>query len=147
MIQVRFKTLAPWLVLGGFIVSETGCDDGRQEGFVPVSGKVLIDGEPLTTGVVKFAPHGGRQSMGAIESDGTFTLGSYKADDGALIGSHRIAVVAREQVNATTAKWFAPKKYSNYQSSGLTAEITEPTKGIELELTWGEQKGPFIVKE
>jgi hypothetical protein len=121
----------------------TGCNDQRQ-GLVPVAGQVLIDGNPLSKGVVRFAPEGGRNSMGAINSDGRFTLGSYTADDGALVGAHKVMVIAREQLTDTTAKWYAPKQYASFQTSGLTAEIKEPTDSLKIDLTWGDQKGPFI---
>lgn len=111
---------------------------------VPVAGQVLIDGQPLTRGVIRFAPEGGRGSMGAINGDGRFQLGSYAADDGALIGTHKVMIIAREQITETSAKWYAPKQYASFQTSGLTAKITKPTDDLKLELTWNGQKGPFV---
>lgn len=134
------------LLVGLTMVTSAGCNDQRQ-GLVPVAGQVLIDGQPLSKGVIRFAPEGGRGSAGTINSDGRFTLGSYEAADGALVGVHKIMIVAREQITDTTAKWHAPKQYASFQTSGLTAEITEPTDGLKIELTWGDQKGPFIDNE
>lgn len=134
------------LLVGLTMVALAGCHDQRQ-GFVPVAGQVLIDGKPLEKGVIRFAPKGGRGSTGAINSDGRFTLGSYAADDGALVGVHKVMVIAREQITDTTAKWYAPKAYASFQTSGLTAEIKEPTDGLKIELTWSDQKGPFIDSE
>jgi hypothetical protein len=113
----------------------------------PVSGQVTIDGKPLTTGVVRFAPEGGRASQGAIDKQGRFTLGSYEAADGALLGSHRVMIVAREQLTDTTCRWYAPKHYASFHTSGLTAEVRGPTADLKLELTWGNQKGPFVERD
>lgn len=134
------------LLVGLAMVASVGCND-QPQGFVPVAGQVLIDGQPLTKGFIRFAPEGGRGSLGAINSDGQFTLGSYAADDGALVGVHKIMIVAREQITDTSAKWYTPKEYASFQTSGLTAEIKEPTDALKIELTWGDQKGPFIENE
>ncbi len=107
-------------------------------------GRVLIDGKPLTRGVVKFAPQGERQSMGALDETGSFTLGSYAADDGAVVGTHRVSVTSREQISETRARWHAPKHYSSYQTSGLTVEVTDANEPVTLELTWGGRGGPFV---
>src|SRR3954471_8972112 len=92
-----------------------GC--GSRPTRVPVSGKVLIDGEPLTYGAVVFSPTGGRQSSGVIDKAGHFTLTCFEPNDGALIGTHHVQVLACDSVNPTTTKWYAPKKYSNRQTS------------------------------
>ena len=130
-------------ILCGFLCTTTGCGD-RGAQWSPVTGKVLIDGAELPYGVIRFAPERGRQSMGAIEPDGTFTLGSYNADDGAIVGTHRVAIVAREQIGLRKARWHAPKRYASYQTSGLTVEVTEANEPVTIELTWGNQKGPFV---
>ena len=131
------------LILCGFLCMTAGCGD-RGAQWSPVKGRVLIDGKELSYGVVRFAPENGRQSMGAIEPDGTFALGSYTDDDGAIVGTHRVAVVAREQIGLRKARWHAPKRYASYQTSGLTVEITETNEPVTIELTWGNQKGPFV---
>src|SRR5690242_13923202 len=50
-----------------------GCSDGRPAR-VPISGQVLIDGQPLKFGVVKFIPDNGRPSSGNLDENGRFTL-------------------------------------------------------------------------
>ncbi|MCA9258209.1 MAG: hypothetical protein KDA61_03360 [Planctomycetales bacterium] len=56
----------PATVAAALLVSSVGCNDSRG-GFVPVSGRVLIDGEALKFGSVRFLPEGGRQSMGGLD--------------------------------------------------------------------------------
>ena len=52
-----------------------GCGESKPTRVV-VSGKVLIDGKPLTHGIVRFIPEHGRPSSSAVLSDGTFDLAS-----------------------------------------------------------------------
>ncbi len=117
-----------------------GCSDGRP-GIVPVSGQVLIDGEPLTHGFVRFAPPNSRVAMGRLDKEGHFRLTSFESGDGAVVGNHRIAIKSHEPLaGSNKIKWHAPRKYSNYSSSGLTQKITEATDSIVIELTWGDRK-------
>lgn len=116
-----------------------GCGDGRPQ-VVAVSGQVLIDGEPLTHGFVRFAPSGSRVALGRLDNKGQFRLTSYKSGDGAVTGIHRIAIKSHEPLPGDRIKWHAPKKYSSYSTSGLTQEITEATDSLVIELTWGDSK-------
>jgi hypothetical protein len=66
----------------------------------PVRGTVTVDGTPVTSGKVYFAPiaqsenrNVGKQGVGRIQSDGTFVVGTYELGDGAQIGPHRISIV------------------------------------------------------
>ena len=111
-----------------------GCDDRPVR--VPVSGKVLIDGEPLAYGAVIFVPEGGRQSSGILDANGSFKLTCFEKDDGALIGMHRVQVLAGDTINNTTTKWYAPKKYADRRTSGLVQEIKGPTDSVVIDLTW-----------
>ena len=117
----------------------TGCSDGRPE-IVPVSGQVLIDGEPLTYGFVRFSPGDGRVSMGRLDDNGRFRLTCYEPGDGAIVGTHRVAVLTHEVIGDAKIKWHAPRKYADYATSGLTQEISQPTDSIVIHLTWGDGK-------
>ena len=119
--------------------SLVGCSDGRPKR-VPVSGQVLIDGKPVTGGSIRFVPEGARPSAADIDEEGRFTLACFDGDDGAVIGTHRIQVAAREITGEEKIRWLAPKSYSDYRSSGLVVEVTEPTDSLVIELTWGGKK-------
>jgi hypothetical protein len=112
-----------------------GCSDGRPDR-VPVSGKVLIDGEPLKFGSVEFVPEGGRMSSGVLDANGHFTLACFTLNDGALIGKHQIQIRAEELINDVTTRIHAPKRYGSLGASGLSEEITVPTDSIVINLTW-----------
>jgi hypothetical protein len=121
-----------------------GCN--KNPARITTSGQVLIDGEPLRYGQVLFVPKGGRPSDADLDENGRFTLSSFDTNDGAALGTHQVAVFANEQLDATRTKWHAPRRYSYYQSSGLTEEITGPRDDIVINLTWkGDPKGkPYI---
>ncbi len=126
---------ALWLLACVFIVAGLcGCRDGRPTR-VRVSGRVLVDGEPLTHGHVRFVPEGARPSGGIVDSDGRFTLTCYDGQDGAVLGTHRVEVSASEIVEGGI-RWHAPTKYNRFATSGLEVQIDGPTHDLELHLTW-----------
>jgi hypothetical protein len=124
------------------IIPIVGCGDARPQR-VHVGGQVLIDGKPLTHGYVQFAPPDSRASRGQLDSNGRFVLSCYEPGDGAVIGTHSVAVMGQEPIDQETIKWHAPKKYAEPRTSQLTQKITGPTDAIKIELTWGGEPGPF----
>ena len=118
-----------------------GCGDGRPKR-VPVSGQVLIDGQPLQFGIVQFVPTGARPAASKLDQEGRFTLKSYDKADGVVLGTHKVMVSAKEVIGESKVKWHAPPKYADYKSSGLSFEITEPVDDLKIELTWDGGK-PF----
>lgn len=139
---MRLACPKAWFAAGMVAALCLGCGDGRPAR-VPVSGKVLIDGEPLKYGYVEFTPTGARPSGGRLDENGHFTLSCFDQGDGAVLGLHRIAVKAAEHRSETQTFWHAPKKYNSANTSGLTQEITEPTDSIVINLTW-DGKRPFL---
>ncbi|WP_428306932.1 hypothetical protein [Lacipirellula sp.] len=133
---MRFQ-LAIHLTLFAALTS-FGCG-GSGPSLAPVSGKVLLDGQPLTTGQVLTQPTAGRGANGAIQSDGTFTLSSGR-EPGAMVGTHQVAVVAYE-VGASTSpeapqgKLLVPQRYTSAENSGLTIEVSSGENTPTLELT------------
>ncbi len=125
------------------VVLISGCGDGRPTR-VPVSGRVTIDGEPLTHGFIRFIPTGSRMSVGQLDDQGRFQLSCFEGGDGAVLGEHRIVILSQEPLGQTQIKWHAPRKYTAASSSGLTEIIEGPTDSIEIELTWGNKKGPYV---
>ena len=123
-------------------VTLSGCGDGRPKR-LSVSGQVLIDGEPLTFGYIRFVPEGARPSGGRLDEQGRFTLSCYGENDGIIPGVHRVEVDASESLSSTKVKWHAPKKYFRYTNSGLTQEIGESTESLVIQLTWDGGK-PFV---
>jgi hypothetical protein len=109
-----------------------GC--GSREGpyvgtTVPVKGKVTYKGKPLTQGEIVFEPDSaGREAHGNIQSDGTFELTTFNPGDGAVPGTHRIAVTG------TSKKDAVPSKYQNVSSSKTKVEVAEGKAEYSVEL-------------
>ncbi len=61
---------------------------------VPVTGQVLVDGQPMEGVSVVFNPvdAGGRAASGVTDAEGKFTLTTEVNGDGALPGSYKVAV-------------------------------------------------------
>ncbi len=129
---VPHPTLIALLLLAG---AAAGCGDGRPRR-VPVSGRVLIDGKPLTLGYIRFVPDEGRPSGGDLGPDGRFRLTCYDGYDGAVVGTHRVEVAAREILGTDTLRWHAPKKYLQFDTSDVSVEIAGATDALQIDLTW-----------
>lgn len=120
----------------------SGCGDGRPER-VPVSGRVLIDGQSVAAGAIRFHPQQGRPATGTIKPDGSFVLSTFEEGDGAIPGNHTVTVLAREAIGDTKLRWYAPKKYGSPNTSGLSQSIDGATDSVVINLTWDSQAGPF----
>jgi hypothetical protein len=125
------------------LIALSGCGDGRPNR-VPVSGTVLIDGQPLTRGYVKFVPANGRPSVGTIGEAGKFTLTCFDGGDGAIPGTHRVQVAANRIISANKIEWYAPPKYADFRTSEIEIEVLEPVDNLKIELNSGGQKLPYI---
>ena len=69
----------------------SGCG---SQGLFPVSGKVVHkDGTPVTAGLLIFEPVSQKVSArGEIKPDGTFQLGTYGNNDGAMEGEYKVLI-------------------------------------------------------
>lgn len=126
-----------WLLVP-LLITMPGCDAGPQ--VAPVSGTVTYDGEPLRFGVVMFQPSQGQLAQADIESDGSFTLSTFKPGDGAIVGEHRVSVSCYEGHNPevrekqppeqlSLGQSLIPVKYSRVGTSGITIEV--PPEGLD----------------
>lgn len=134
----------PALVASVFLLLVVdGCEQAVQR--VAVSGQVLIDGEPLTKGTIRFVPASGRPASSQISPDGSFrvaakSLSAGRAEVvGLFPGSYRIAVLATEDLGEAEdaeVRWLVPRHYGNFRTSGLEAIIQAPNESMIVELTW-----------
>ena len=111
------------VVLAVVLATYWGCSDSSQ--YVgktfPVKGKVLYRGKPLTSGRIVFEPRdSGREASGGIQPDGTFELSTFAKGDGAVPGTHRVAVTSGK-----VGKQVVPVKYQNTSSSKTEVEVAE----------------------
>ncbi len=147
-------------VFAGFLMAVllAGCGGPRLG---KVSGRVTLGGQAVTEGVILFHPESGPAAVGAIRPDGTYTLTTVKPGDGAVIGPHRVAIqatrvspghladaksideeIARSGKSvpggkvlvAGTVTWVVPEKYSQVETSGLTAAVHPGSNVVNFDL-------------
>lgn len=145
------------LLLGGCLLGLflTGCG-GVQLG--TVTGQVTVNRKPVSNGTIMFHPDDGPTAVGALGSDGTYTLTTIKPDDGAVVGAHRVTIQATsvgagslvdprsfdEEVQlsrkggkvlvAGKVTWLVPEKYSRLETSGLTAKVGPGTNVLDFDI-------------
>jgi hypothetical protein len=124
------KTSTRSAVLTAALLSSiAGCrDDGRLPTYA-VTGKVVFsDGTPLPGGWIIFeSPEHKLAARGIIEKDGTYRLGTYEQEDGAVAGRHLVAIVPASpegfDPDKTTAPPILDPKYSHMDRSGIEQEV------------------------
>lgn len=131
----------------------TGCGSDRPT-VVPVSGRVSIDGEPVTIGRIDFVPAFGPAATARIQPGGTYQLLTFEAGDGAVLGSHAVrvrAVEVADDVSATDIarpqgaashsdaepmmRWHVPQRYARADTTPMTAEIVAERHDLDFHLT------------
>lgn len=121
-----------------------GCTGSDRPDLVPVSGQVLIDGEPVADASLQFIPSGSRPARAKTDAQGNFTLTTFKDGDGCVPGTHQVVVVAVTNPSPTEQVLHVPEKYMNIATTDATATVDGPTDDLKVELTWGGEKGPII---
>ena len=141
------RLLASLTVLS-VVAGLSGCTQAPS--VVPVTGKVLYNGEPLPFGIVMFQPEKGQAAQGEIQSDGSFQLSTYGPNDGAVPGHHKVSVrcFSTQKAGAdggdagAPGRLLIPQQYTRFGMSGLSADVKAgSTEPIVLEL-----KGPPLPK-
>lgn len=111
---------AAWVAMALCVAALTaGCE--RPSLLVPVTGRVLLDGKPLPSGVVQFQPASGQAASGQIAEDGSFILSRHARGDGVPPGTYRVAVISYDPTATTDAveNLQIPVKYTRFGSSGI----------------------------
>lgn len=113
-----------------------GCGDARLKTY-PVTGVVQFeDGQPVPSGVIEFRASGSAPVARAkIGHDGSFTLGTFTADDGAVAGRHQVIVVQHAMIESAAndpehsyehgahQTTLVDPAFSSYETSGLSADV------------------------
>jgi len=142
----------PWsgIFISAIMVAATGCHGDGLAVRAPVSGTVTFRGKPLPNAEVTFHPASGeRVATGRTNAEGRFTLGTFSTNDGAVLGSHVVTIIARGEprelgpdeigsgLPGTKASGnpVIPLKYFAPETSGLTYEVKKGPNQFEIALT------------
>jgi hypothetical protein len=135
--QLRGSIFVSLLVLAAV----AGCT--KDDSLANVEGVVRLDGQPLTSGTVRFIPPAGRAASGQIQPDGTYRLGTYGESDGALVGTHKVAIIAYQgggdsrpayEARGQSSKPLVPERYMAPGTSGLTFEVKRGKNQADFQL-------------
>jgi hypothetical protein len=132
----------------------TSCSNGESDQWkegrkstTPVSGTVTLDGKTIDGAIVLFrSESAGLTANGRTDAQGRFTLSTYENGDGAVPGTYTVSVSKIEHKVTPDPKgepfpptteeiWHIPAVYTEFDTSNLTATVTEATENTaNLEL-------------
>lgn len=133
-----------WFASAILLASSTGCGKSQLE-VHGVSGRVEFDDRSCPMfGDIEFYNEEHRiNARGKITRDGTFTVGTYSADDGAVEGAHKIIISQNttsplmpyltSSVKHNHGQLVHPDYY-DYRTSDLSCTIVEGENEIVLKL-------------
>ena len=119
-------------------VAVVGCSRGLT--LVPVEGRVVLNGKPLASGAIMVQPEAGPAAQAMIQPDGSFRLGTFAPEDGAIPGTAAVRIICRQEVTKpgeerAFGRSLIPEKYARFESSGLSVEIKAGMAPLLIELS------------
>jgi hypothetical protein len=126
---------ALWSMMGALLLTIAGC--GTDYKVAPVSGRIILDNQPLVGASVSFAPMDGdkKNNLGSgsyakTDSEGRYTLKLIENDKpGAAVGRHRVSISLANQSDP------------NSEGTIVTDRVPERYRGSESELTFEVKPG------
>jgi len=124
-----------WLIL--FLVGCRSAPSDLPE-IAPVSGTVLLNGQPLPNAAIRFQPESGRVSIGETDASGHYSLQYNDTTPGAKIGSHKVSITTYRDnsipgdINSPPAPELLPPRY--HEQTELTAEVQPGKNTINFNL-------------
>lgn len=118
-----------------------GCSESVAK-TAQVRGKVLFKGIAVPNGTVNFIPeNGGTSATGEIQPDGSFKLTTFRSGDGAILGKHKIVIVAMQDNKDTLPEArsplpppIVPIKYTSPATSTLFETVEDKENNFTLDL-------------
>ncbi|HZT81030.1 MAG TPA: metallophosphoesterase [Gemmataceae bacterium] len=121
------------------VVKEPGVSTAGRKPTHPARGKVLFEGMPTPGAYVVLSPVEGKgvRADSLVEADGSFTLSTYTANDGAAEGEYTVTIVWRKPMLDAEGKPgpnLLPARYADAKTSGLKATIKAGKNELSFEL-------------
>lgn len=123
------------------LLTIVGCGNHEGPELAEVTGKIMLDGEPLPRVNLRFVPEqpGGSPSFGGTNASGQYKLLFNAERTGAMLGKHRVEIEPTEPETDENGKPLPdakvvklPKKY--LQPGALTAEVKPGSNTVDFEL-------------
>jgi hypothetical protein len=146
-LSVLFLFFAGAAVLSGCAKREF---QNLRQATYPVRGKVTLDGKPVANATIVFKPVDAakfkwrEQPQAKSDAEGSFTVFTYEANDGAPAGDYRVGIATlaaaedegSDQVRRDKNAVKIPARYGDAATSGLTAKVeAKPSDLATFELT------------
>src|SRR5262249_12280045 len=97
--------------------------------------------KPVPYGNVNFIPTAGPSATGEIGPDGSYKLKTFRPDDGAVLGPHKVVIVAiQKQTGVPIEAWtplpppIGPEKYTSIATTDLRAEVKGGDNQFDFDL-------------
>jgi len=134
------------------VITLAGCGGGPERSQTgTITGTVTLDDQPIEAGTIIFESDNSRPASGKIVDGKIVDVMTYEPGDGVPIGSQRIAIQASsvgESVEVADpsatgpvdlnymggGNSLVPKKYTDPNTSGLTAEIEAGENTVSFQL-------------
>jgi hypothetical protein len=125
------------------ILGFTACaakKDSREAATVPVTGKLFINNQPAVEARVTFVPTGKANDgftpnpYARVEADGSFSLSTYRAKDGAPVGDYAVTVVwtkAESPGGRERGPDLLKGRYAKPQQSPLRVQVVDGKNDLE----------------
>lgn len=136
----QMRVLPTLLAVAAILATIGGCGTSKFR-YAPVSGQVLLDGDPVPNARIVFMPvaagtekEAGPYSNGTTDAEGHYTLSTVapRPRRGAVVGTHRVIVSTRKShldpenpdVEIIEAEELIPAPYYDYRNTPLTIEVS-----------------------
>jgi hypothetical protein len=137
-IEMRIKSEC-W---GGILLAlavMAGCSSSPQGPRSAVTGIVTLDGAPLTAGTVLFMTEMGNAASADVKPDGTYALRCnpdlFKVAVTPPASIDPLTVPVGTPTSSSTSQPSIPKKYLDFGTSGLSAEIKKGDNTFDIALS------------
>jgi hypothetical protein len=135
MVRAAALVLLPSALLFG-----AGCGAAGPK-TAPVTGKVIYKGQPVPSGTVSFIPASGTAATGEIDADGSFRLTTFRDGDGAILGLHKVVIVAMQDMSKKLPEErvplpppIVPDRYTSLATTDLSADVKEGPNAFTFDL-------------
>ncbi len=144
---LRIRPLAACVLAAACCLLSTGCSD--QQKTYPVRGIVRFpDGKLLQEGTIEFSTGSDGKALtarGQIAPDGSYTLGTFTLDDGAVEGVHRAVVISDYEIgNGVERPDMVERsrlhpKHRDFRTSGLEYTVKPTANEILIEVEYAPE--------